>query len=63
LDDNIVGFGGTVQGIAFEVNAGFLRIIALAVSKGILSFALNSGLRRLEAHAFYEHNGYVKKQV
>jgi len=83
LDDVIVGFVGTVQGIAFEVDSGYMRIIALAVSsdyqnkgigtsllkhvenfassKGITAFALNSGFRRLEAHAFYEHNGYAKK--
>ena len=83
LDDKIVGFIGTVQGIAFEVNSGFMRITALAVSReyqhrgigssllkhiedfaisiGITSFALNSGFKRTEAHAFYEHNGYYKK--
>lgn len=33
LDNEIVGFIGTVQGIAFEVDGGFLRIIALAVAK------------------------------
>ena len=82
-DNKVVGFIGTVQGIAFETNGGFIRIIALAVSKkhqnkgigsyllkhvekfagsiGISAFALNSGFKRLETHAFYEHNGYVKK--
>ena len=83
LDGKIVGFIGTVQGIAFEVNGGYLRIMALAVAKeyqrggiggallthaetfaaarGITAFALNSGLRRLDAHLFYERNGYQKK--
>ena len=32
-----------------------------AVSNGITSFYLNSGFKRLDAHAFYEHNGYEKK--
>ena len=83
LDDVIVGFVGTVQGIAFEVDSGYMRVIALAVSidyqnkgvgtsllkhvenfassKEITNVALNSGFRRLEAHAFYENNGYSKK--
>jgi len=83
LDGKIVGFIGTVQGIAFEINSGFIRIIALAISreyqnkgigssllkhvenfailKGITAFALNSGMKRMDAHMFYERNGYEKK--
>lgn len=34
---------------------------AYAASCGISSFAVNSGLQRLSAHAFYEKNGFVKK--
>jgi Predicted acetyltransferase len=32
-----------------------------AIQHGIRSFGVNSGLKRAEAHAFYEHNGYLKK--
>jgi predicted N-acetyltransferase YhbS len=33
INDEVVGFIGTVQGIAFEVNGIYLRIIAMAVAK------------------------------
>ena len=83
LGDAVVGFVGIVQMLAFEIDCGYMRIIAFAVSEnyqnkgigtfliqyvenfansiGITSFALNSGFTRLDAHAFYEHNGFVKK--
>lgn len=32
-----------------------------AIKHGIRSFGVNSGLQRTDAHAFYEHNGYLKK--
>ena len=32
-----------------------------AFLKGITVFALNSGMQRLDAHMFYERNGYNKK--
>jgi len=32
-----------------------------AVSRGVTAFALSSGLKRLEAHMFYERNGYDKR--
>ena len=32
-----------------------------ASDRGVCYFTLSSGLQRLDAHAFYEHNGYVKK--
>ena len=35
---------------------------AYAQSKGVTWLALNSGFRRVEAHMFYENNGYIKKQ-
>lgn len=28
---------------------------------GVSSFALNSGFKRVEAHAFYEKNGFIKR--
>jgi GNAT superfamily N-acetyltransferase len=31
-----------------------------AQSKGILGIGLQSGVQRTAAHAFYEHNGYIK---
>ena len=37
------------------------HIELLADSKGISVLTLNSGFKRLDAHAFYEHNGYLKK--
>lgn len=82
IDDKVVGFIGTVQGIAFEVKGFYLRIVALAVleeqqgkgigssllkyvedyadSKGINTFAVSSGLQRLNTHLFYEKNGFLK---
>ena len=83
LDNQIVGFIGAVEGIAFEIDEDYFRIIGLAVSKlhqnkgigslllnhienfaiskGISTFTLSSGLERIEAHQFYEHNGYIKR--
>jgi GNAT superfamily N-acetyltransferase len=31
-----------------------------AIEKGISSIILNSGFQRVNAHIFYEHNGYEK---
>ena len=33
----------------------------LASDMGISYLTLSSGFQRLDAHAFYEHNGYIKK--
>lgn len=81
LDNEIVGFIGTIEEIAFEIDENYFRIIGLALSKlhqnkgigslllnhiekfalskGISTFTLSSGLKRFEAHQFYEHNGYI----
>jgi len=32
-----------------------------AIQLGVSSIALNSGLKRSEAHAFYEKNGFIKR--
>ena len=32
-----------------------------AGSMGVTSFVLSSKFKRLDAHTFYEHNGYIKK--
>jgi len=32
-----------------------------AIAQGIRSLGVNCGLHRTKSHAFYEHNGYVKK--
>jgi len=63
--------GEYIQIIAFAVykehqNKGIgstlLRWIEdYAINHGIRSFGVNSGLKRADAHAFYEHNGYLKK--
>jgi hypothetical protein len=44
-------------------NVGFISIVhALAVgsANGISSIILCTGMKRTDAHAFYEHNGYYK---
>lgn len=46
LDERVVGFIGTVQGIAFEMNGFYMRIIALAVSHEHQNKGIGSSLLR-----------------
>ena len=34
---------------------------SLAIQLGVSGFALNSVFKRIEAHAFYEKNGFIKR--
>lgn len=38
----------------------FKHVENYALKKGLSSLILNSGFKRSDAHAFYEHNGYEK---
>ena len=45
-----------------DIGSALLRHAeAYAAKLGISAFALNSGLQRMAAHAFYEKNGFVKR--
>jgi len=79
----VIGFIGLLKYITYELDNGYLRVLAMAVSQerqnmgigslllrqaekfatenSICHIMLTSHLRRLDAHIFYEHNGYIKK--
>ena len=51
-DESVIGFVGIMRGLAFELDGEYVRIIALAVSRGYQSLGVGSKLEaRVEQYA------------